>query len=463
MDRITDILASLARRRVLVVGLARSGQAAARVLLNRGAVVVGTDRKPEPDGLAALAEAGVTLELGGDRPELVEGAELVVLSPGVPLDAALPSAALALGVPVLGELELGARLAGLPLLAVTGTNGKSTTTSLCAHLLARAGLRPFLGGNIGRPLCELLLEAEAERSRIGWAVIEVSSYQLEHLSASGALAPRVGVWLNLTPDHLERHGDLERYAAAKRRLFEGQTPGDVAVVFRDDPVVTRLVRDLPGRLWGFGRESDRLRPGDVRIEGRQLRTVGGGPVWTLGNPRLAGAHNAENAAGALLAAREAGADPQALQAGLDDFPGLPHRLEPVRELEGVRWVNDSKGTNVDATLKSVESFEAPVVLIAGGLGKGSAYTALREPVRRRVRQLILLGQDADRLAAALEGCAPIHRVRDLAEAVALARDLARPGEVVLLSPACASFDMFRDFEHRGQVFAELVRALPEVG
>jgi len=466
VERLAHMLSSPAGRRILVVGLARSGRAAALVLAARGARVVATDRRAALEGLEPLRAAGVELALGADRPELTAAAELVVLSPGVPLAAPVPRAALAAGVPVLGELELGARLCGLPLLAVTGTNGKSTTTALCAHLLARAGLAPFLGGNIGRPLCDLLLLPEAERRACRWAVVEVSSYQLEHLSAPAALAPRVAVWLNLTPDHLERHGSLETYAAMKRRLLEGQDARAAAVVFRDDPVVSRAAEGLACRVRGFGHAPAHLAADDALIiqerrQGRRLELGALGLRLELGNPRLAGAHNAENAAAAVLAVLEAGADPACLQAGLDDFPGLPHRIEPVRELQGVRWVNDSKGTNVDATLKSLGAFEVPVVLIAGGLGKGTGYLALREAVRQRVRHLILLGQDAPRLEAELAGCAPTHRVADLAAAVALARRLAEPGQVVLLSPACASFDMFRDFEQRGEVFAELVRALPE--
>ncbi len=463
MEHLAHILASLAGRRTLVVGLARSGRAAALVLAGRGAQVTGTDRQASPEGLEPLRAAGVELVLGADRPELATQVELVVLSPGVPLSAPVPRAALAAGVPVLGELELGARLCGLPALAITGTNGKSTTTALCAHLMARAGLAPFLGGNIGRPLCDLLLLPAAARRAYRWAVVEVSSYQLEHLSSPEALAPRVSIWLNLTPDHVERHGDLETYAAMKRRLLAGQDARAAAVIFRDDPIVARAAEGLACRVLGFGHEPARLQPGDARIQGRQLVIASRELRLELGNPRLAGSHNAENAAAAVLAVLEAGAgvDAAGLQAGLDDFPGLPHRIEPVRELDGVRWVNDSKGTNVDATLKSLGAFAEPILLIAGGLGKGTGYRPLREPVRQRVRHLILLGKDAPRLASDLDGCAPIHQVADLAAAVALARRLAAPGQVVLLSPACASFDMFRDFEHRGQVFAELVRALPE--
>ncbi len=459
MGAVTDILQTLTDRRVLVVGLARSGLAAARVLAGRGAQVTGTDRKAQVDGAGELEAAGVRLALGADAPELARAAELVVLSPGVPATSPLVAAAGTAGVPVIGELELAFRLAAVPTLAVTGTNGKSTTTALCAHLLERAGKRVFLGGNIGRPLSELLLVDAAERSQLDWAVVEVSSFQLEHLSAAKGFAPRIGVWLNLTPDHLDRHGDLATYAATKRRMFEGLGADDLGVVFLDDELVRGATEGLACRRAGFGRAPARLGDGDALIEGARVQLVG--RTLRLGNPRLAGDHNAENAAAALLAVTAAGAPLDGLQAALDDFAGLPDRIEPVRELAGVRWINDSKGTNPDATAKSLTGFPGGVVLIAGGRGKGTDYRKLREVVTGRVAHLILLGEDADRLAADLDGCAPIRRVADMAEAVSAAADLARPGGVVLLSPACASFDMFDDYAHRGRVFRELVAGLEE--
>jgi UDP-N-acetylmuramoylalanine--D-glutamate ligase len=451
-----DILTSLKGRKVLVVGLARSGLASARLLASRGARVCGTDSNPDPPGAQALVADGVELDLGGNRTERVLESQLVVLSPGVAWHSPMVKAALDAGVPVMGELELGLRLSGLDVIAVTGTNGKSTTTALCAHLLESAGLRVFMGGNIGNPVSGLLLEQRP----LDWAVVEVSSFQLEHLSDSQGLVPRVGIWLNLTPDHLDRHGSMENYAATKRRLFEGQNRAQTGIFFADDAIV----RDAAGGLgcsqrW-FGRAGRAQRLGDGLIEGGRI-TVGS-QSFELTNPRLSGDHNAENAAAAILAATAVGCAAPAVQSGLDTYAGLPHRVEPVRELAGVRWVNDSKGTNPDATAKSLTGFSDGVVLIAGGRGKGTDYRKLRQVVSERVSALVLIGEDAERLAADLDGCAPVHRAVDMVQAVAKARQLALPGGAVLLSPACASFDMFKDYAHRGQVFSDLVMAL-EVG
>ncbi len=464
MDSIDKRLEHPAGLKVLVVGLARSGSAAARLLAGRGALVVGTDRVESISGASDLDRAGVELRLGGDRPELVCQAEMLVLSPGIPLSAPLAKEALRLGVPLLGELELAARLLRLrddpPLLAVSGTNGKSTTAALAAHLLAQGGKRVFLGGNIGKPLCELLLAADT----VDVAVVEVSSFQLEHLENPQALAPRVAVWLNLTPDHLDRHADMQNYAATKRRLFEGQGPADVAVLNMDDTIVREAGRGLCGRLLGFGRQQAELPQGAMLISGRELVVVDQETTsisYSLTAPRLAGDHNAENAAAAALAVAALGVAPEAIQSGLDSYPGLPHRLEPVGEIGGVRYINDSKGTNVDATAKSLTGFNDEVILLAGGRGKGSGYQKLRAPVSRHVKQLILFGEEADRLACDLEGCTIVQQVAGMSEAVDLASRLAQSGDVVLLSPACASFDMFRDYAHRGRVFAELVAALKE--
>jgi len=461
VDSIDKRLEHPAGLKVLVVGLARSGSAAARLLAGRGARVLGTDRGESISGASDLERAGVELRLGGDYPELVPEVEMLVLSPGVPLSAPLAQEAQRLGVPVLGELELAARLlrkdAGPPLLAVTGTNGKSTTSALSAHLLAGDGRRVFLGGNIGRPLCELLLGGQT----VDVAVVEVSSFQLEHLSDPRAFVPRVAVWLNLTPDHLDRHASLQNYAAIKRRLFEGQGPADSAVLFTDDATVRESGLGLRGRLLGFGRDAAELPEDGMLISGRGLSVIGEAGHYTLTAPRLAGDHNAENAAAAALAVAALGVAPAAIQAGLDSYPGLPHRLEPVGEIAGVRYINDSKGTNVDATAKSLTGFGSSVILLAGGRGKGSGYQKLRAAVGRHVKQLILFGEEADRLAVDLEGCAPVRFVAGMAEAVNLASQLAQSGDVVLLSPACASFDMFSDYAQRGRVFTELVSALQE--
>lgn len=456
MDPLTHIIQNPEGRNILVVGLARSGVAIARVLLSMGARVTGTDRK---ESVAGLEGMDLELALGGDHPERLEQAELAVLSPGVPLDAPMVEEASRRQVPVVGEMELAWRLLSgrspVPLLCVTGTNGKSTTAALCANLLRQGGRRVFLGGNIGRPLAELLLQREP----VDWAVVEVSSFQLEHLTAPAGLVPRVAVWLNLTPDHLDRHKTMREYAAIKRRLFEGQQRDQTGVFFLDDPVLAASSKGLACRVTGFSREPRRVPAGGVVIRGRELELPGGPGGYRLANQRLRGEHNAENAAAAVCAVLAAGMDPAMIQDGLDSYPGLPHRLEPVRELEGVRFINDSKGTNVEATAKSLTSFDDPVILLAGGRGKGTGYRSLRPAVSRRVRHLILLGEERENLARDLEGSAEMHLVGSLAEAVGLAWKLAGAGDVVLLSPACASFDMFDDYAHRGRAFAELVMTL----
>ena len=453
MDPVTEIVQNPAERRILVVGLARSGLAIAKVLLSLGAAVTGTDRRE------SVGDVDMEVVLGGDHPELLENAELVVLSPGVPLDAPMVAAAAEREVPVIGELELAYRLMAdrAPLLCVTGTNGKSTTAALCAHLLQQGGNRVFLGGNIGLPLAELLLQQDP----VDWAVVEVSSFQLEHLTGPAALVPQVAVWLNLTPDHLDRHKTMQEYAAMKRRLFEGQAKDHTGVFFLDDPFLVARSHGLGCRVTGFSREPRRV-PGDgVVINGRKLELRGNGTGFRLENQRLFGDHNAENAAAAVCAVLAAGVDQQSIQEGLDSYPGLPHRLEPVRELQEVRFINDSKGTNVEATNKSLTSFDSQVILLAGGRGKGTNYRPLRAAVSQAVKHLVLLGEEQENLARDLEGCAEIHLVDSMQAAVEQAWRLAEPGDVVLLSPACASFDMFDDYAHRGRAFSELVQALEE--
>jgi len=461
VERVKEILSSLEGRKVLVVGLARSGLAVAKVLAGLGADVTGTDRKESFDEQDQLEQIGVRLALGGDRVELVRDSDLIVLSPGVPLTAAIPEAARQERVPILGALELASRLIQLnqklPILAVTGTNGKSTTAALSAHLLELSGRKVFLGGNIGRPLADLLLQED----RVDLAVVEVSSFQLEHLSGPEYFVPQAGIWLNLTPDHLDRHGSLSAYAAIKRRMFEGQSAHQTGVFFMDDPRLPGQIDKLACQVKGFGRKPERLTDGCVLISGNDLALLGSDLSWRLNSSRLAGDHNAENAAAAIVATIAMGISQASIQAGLDSYAGLPHRLEPVREIAGVRYINDSKGTNIDATAKSLTSFSEPVLLLAGGRGKGTNFSKLCPIVSQRVSYLILFGEEAQNLARDLSGCAEIHMVASMAEAVERANDLAGAGEVVLLSPACASFDMFSDYAHRGRVFTELVQNLEE--
>jgi UDP-N-acetylmuramoylalanine--D-glutamate ligase len=453
-------------RKVTVVGLAKSGVAAARLCAREGASVTITDRRAERDlaaPLASLDGVPVRRALGGHDPADFEGADLVVASPGVPLSIPEIAGARRRGVPVWGEVELAARfLEGLPVVAITGTNGKSTTTALAGALFARH--RPtFVGGNLGTPACELVLS----NARVAAAVLELSSYQIEGLHR---LRPRVAAILNVTPDHLDRYANVAAYAAAKARLFELQQPGDAAVANARDEIAVAMAKASRGSLhtFGFGAPAPsaaRDAGGEPGPDGAVLVfRSGAGPAerYRLRNRALRGRHNRENAMAAILCARLLGVPGDAVQAGLDAFPGLPHRLELVAERAGVEWVNDSKATNVDSTSVGLAAFPpaaARVVLIMGGRGKGAPYAPLRELFPGRVKALLTIGEDASTVESELGDLCPTEPCGTLAEAVRRAARLAAPGEVVLLSPACASFDQYRSYEERGEAFRRHVREL----
>jgi UDP-N-acetylmuramoylalanine--D-glutamate ligase len=453
-------------RKITVVGLARSGVAAARLAAREGAAVTVTDRRTEAElaaALAALEGAGVRRALGGHDRADFEGADLVVTSPGVPPELPELQAARARGVPIWGEVELAARyLEGVPVVAITGTNGKSTTTALTGALFARH--RPtFTGGNLGTPACELVLSGE----RVEAAVLELSSFQIDGLRL---LRPRVAAILNVTPDHLDRYGTLEAYAASKARLFELQQPGDAAVANARDPMAMAMAAASRGTVhtFGFGAPAPfaaRDPGGDAGPHGTELvlRTGATSPErYLLRNRALRGRHNRENAMAAALCARLLGVPGDAVQAGLDTFPGLPHRLELVAERGGVEWVNDSKATNVDSTFVGLSAFPTArprVVLIMGGKGKGAPYAPLRSLFPGRVKALLTIGADAPKVEAELGDLCPTEPCGTLAEAVKRAARLATSGEVVLLSPACASYDQYRSYEERGDAFRRHVREL----
>jgi UDP-N-acetylmuramoylalanine--D-glutamate ligase len=390
-------------RSAVVLGLARSGRAAVAALERRGVRVAGADRERGND----------------DELSLLDGAELLVKSPGVPGDAPLVAEARRRGVPVWSEVELGFRVLENPLLAVTGTNGKTTTSELLGAILSA----PVVG-NVGRALTDL----DGEVDPGGWIVVEVSSFQLEDVHD---FRPRVAVLLNLEPDHLDRHGSFDAYAAAKLRVFENQELGDVAVV-------PRGLGGIPGAARRATFDAEDPLPAE---------------------PRIPGAHNRENAAAATVAARAAGASEEEIARGLREFPGVAHRLELVREHAGVRYVNDSKATNVAAALRGIAAYDAPLHLILGGRAKGESFGLLADAARGRVERAYLVGEAADELAEALADV-PHERSGDLERAVRGAAAAAAPGSVVLLSPACASYDQFRDYEERGEEFRRLVRALP---
>jgi UDP-N-acetylmuramoylalanine--D-glutamate ligase len=416
--------------RALVVGLARSGEAAALALARRGVAVVGADRDPALEA-GRLRAAGVEIHLGADADvSLLEGVEVLVKSPGVGSDAPLIEEARRRRVSVWSEIELGARLVAQPTIGVTGTNGKTTTTELVGAIFRAAGRPVAVCGNVGRPLCALDGGLTGEET----VVCELSSFQLEDIET---LHCRVGVLLNLTPDHLDRHGDLSVYRSAKLRIFENQGPEDVAIVPRGLDV----------------------GPGGIPGHAHLIDFSSGDPLPA--EPLIPGEHNRENAAAATAAARVAGAPDEAIAEALRTFPGVAHRLEPIRELAGVRYVNDSKATNPESAERALRAFEAGTLrVILGGSRKESSFAALGSVARERgVLCAYLIGETTEELAGVLAAAGVPHVLcGDLERAVRKAHADARPGEIVLLSPACASFDQFRNFEHRGERFRELVEA-----
>ena len=450
----------LAGQRVLVVGLARSGVAAARVALALGARVTVTDRRAATELGTAVKELGPSVEyaLGGHDAADFTGADLIVVSPGVPL--ALPEIAGARrqGVPVLAEVELAARLLQrIPLVGITGTNGKSTTTALCGELFGR-DRRVFVGGNLGTPLCELVLSGR----EVDLLVVELSSFQLEGIER---LRPRAALFLNLTPDHLDRYRDLDAYALAKARLFMNQEAGDFALANREDPRALALAGASRGELYSFGFSPAPARAAWAVAEAGAFALALEAfkeERYLVRSRALRGRHNLENAMAATLCARLLGVSGDRVQAGLDAFPGLPHRLEVVLERGGVEWVNDSKATNVDSTLVGLRAFprgDKRVVLILGGRGKKAPYAPLRPLFDERVKALLTIGEDAAAIEAELGDLVPTERPGTLPAAVARAAALTREGDVVLLSPACASYDQFANYEERGAAFRRLAAEL----
>jgi UDP-N-acetylmuramoylalanine--D-glutamate ligase len=454
--------------KVTVVGLGRSGLAATKLLLREKALVTVTDARPAAALEAQLAELrprGIRRALGGHDTADFTGADLVVVSPGVPLAMPQLAAARAADVPVWGEVELAARFLGAtPLVAITGTNGKSTTTAL-AGALFNEDRRVFTGGNLGTPLCELVLSGEP----CDVVVAELSSFQLEGIER---LRAKVAAILNVTPDHLDRYASLEDYAAAKARLFEKQQPGDFAIANLRDDRALAMAAASRGAVYTFGfgpparaaarapLDAPATTPGELWF----YRYAAAAPErYRLDNRALRGRHNQENAMAALLCARLLGVPGAAVQRGLDAFPGLPHRLELVRERGGVEWVNDSKATNVDSTVVGLAAFPATgrrVVLLMGGRGKHAPYAPLRGLFPDRVKALLTLGEDAPAVERELGDLCPTEGCGTLAAAVTRAAALVAPGDVVLLSPACASYDQFQDYQVRGQSFRALVEALP---
>ncbi|HTV77934.1 MAG TPA: UDP-N-acetylmuramoyl-L-alanine--D-glutamate ligase [Steroidobacteraceae bacterium] len=439
----------------VIVGLGVTGLSCARYLLGHGWRICVTDSRQDPPGRAELARLApdVTVRSGALDASLLEEAVCVVASPGVPLSDPFFAEAQRRGITIVGDIELFALGADAPVVGVTGTNGKSTVTTLVGRMAARAGMRVRVGGNLGEPALDLLQASQADAQPTELYVLELSSYQLE---ATASLDLRAAAVLNVTPDHMDRYASIEQYAAAKARIF---ARCDTAVINLDDPLVA-VMPHKAARVVGF---SLRDAPGaDYTVaanDGRQWLVRRGEPLIALGSMRLTGLHNAANALAALALGEAVGLPLQAMLEELTSFTGLPHRSQWVAEVAGVRYVDDSKGTNVGATLAAVAGMPGPLIVIAGGDGKSQDFTPLRDAFRGKVRGVVLIGRDAPALEQALGDVCPTRRSASLPEAVRAAAKMARPGDTVLLSPACASLDMFRNYAHRGEVFSSAVREL----
>jgi len=447
----------LARKQVLVVGLARTGIATALFCAARGAHVTVTEERSESqitETAAKLRAAGVTLELGGHKARTFVEQDLIVSSPGVPPTMPALASARVIGIPVWSEIELAWRFLRGRLVCITGSNGKTTTTSLIGHILETAGLPVQVAGNIGTPL----ISRVDVSSDAGFTVVEASSFQLESISA---FRPDVAVLLNVTPDHLDRHGSFETYGRSKARIFENQTEEDAAVLNADDAAAQQYTPSRPPVFW-FSRQKRVasgcfLRDDEIVFRRDGTETV----VLRRRDIGLRGDHNVENVLAAAAAATLAGVEPAAIAEGVRSFAGVEHRIEFVAAISDVEYFNDSKATNVDATLKALDAFPNNLLVILGGKDKGSDYTILRKSLRQHARMVLLIGAAADKIESQLGGVVPVERAGTMSRAVKLAEERARPGDTVLLSPACASFDQFESYEHRGRVFKQLVRGLAE--
>jgi len=449
-------------KKVLVVGLGKSGLAAALFLRRKGAQVTVSDVRSAAalaHDIPALLDQGIMVEAGGHGLLTFRRQDLIVVSPGVPLDTPELVQVRSFGLPVIGELELAARFLAGKTLAITGSNGKTTTTSLCGEILAAAHVKVQVGGNIGVPVIALVEESRDD----GWSVLEVSSFQLE---TTYEFRPNIAVILNITPDHLDRHGSMENYIAAKERIFANQGPGDALVLNADDDAAARAAARTKSRLFWFSRTRI-VRQGAFVYEGAIYfrATEQSAPEFILKveSIPLKGQHNVENVLAAVCAARLAEVAPEAIRRAVEAFRAVEHRLEFVATVNGVDYYNDSKATNVDAAMKAIAAFPSGIHLILGGKDKNSDYRLMRPLIQERVKAIYTIGAASEKITTHVEGSAPIVNSGTLDVAVSKAGDAAQPGEIILLAPACSSFDQFQNYEQRGQVFKDLVfarRGLP---
>ncbi len=439
----------------MVVGMARTGVATAKFLNARGSVVTTTEVKPEEEMKEAIRELnglGVYTEWGGHQTETFLKQDLIVVSPGVDLKIEPIQKAVEKGIPVISEIELAYQFIDIAIIAVTGTNGKTTTTFLIGEMLKADGRRVGVGGNVGDPL--IIFSDERDRWEV--LVAEISSFQLEAIKN---FKPWISVLLNITEDHLDRYPFYEDYIEAKAKIFSNQKSTDFAILNQDDPEVMKLAKDVKARKFFFGLYS---RPKEGAFSNGKTIYLKLNEIeeeYSLSQVPLKGIHNVENMMAAILASRLYGCSKKAIETALNQFKGLEHRLEFVREIRGVLFYNDSKGTNVGSVVKSLQSFSTPIHLIAGGRDKKTDLTPLRELLQKRVKELILIGEARERMNRELGGLIPTHLAETLEEAVQIAYRNADTGEVILLSPACSSFDMFKDYKERGRVFKEIVNRL----
>jgi UDP-N-acetylmuramoylalanine--D-glutamate ligase len=436
--------------KVLVVGMRKSGLAALDLLAAHGARLRATDIRP----LEELPEAArIVAPFAVQSPEVFRDIDIIVVSPGVPCDLESLADARRRGTVVIGEVELASYFLQGPIAGITGANGKTTTTALTGHILHESGIPVQVGGNIGNPPAAMVSSSRPDK----WNVLELSSFQLETIDRFHA---RIGACLNVTPDHLDRHHTFETYAAAKRRLFETQRPGDFAVLNADDATCRDYAAHCPSEALWFS--STRRLDGGACLDGGRI-LLDGAPLMASAEVPLRGRHNLENVMAAALAASRAGAAPEQIAAAVRCFPGVEHRLEFVRSVAGVAFYNDSKATNVDATLKALDAFDSGLWVILGGKDKGSDYTPLIAPLKAKARAVLLVGAAARKIDSHLGGCVETIHSGTIEAALRAAFTRARAGDTVLLAPACASFDQFTSYEHRGRVFKDLVRQLEPEG
>jgi len=450
----------LNNKRVLVVGLGKSGVASALFLKNHGARVTVSDTKSGDElrnEIPVLLDHGITVETGGHGERTFRGQDLIVVSPGVPVDAPPLVQARALGESVIGEIELAAQFLPGPIVAITGSNGKTTTTTLTGEIMTAAGFPALVGGNIGTPAISLAERAKPETV----IVLEVSSFQLETIKT---FRPRVAVVLNVTPDHLDRHRTFEAYVDAKARIFENQQASDFAVLNADDPTCVAMAARTKSQVFWFSRQKEVQQGAWVRDGNIVFRdATGQREILQVSEIPLKGGHNLENVLAAVCAGALMGCAPGKIRQAVRDFKAVEHRLEFVATIRGVDYYNDSKATNVDATIKALESFPANIHLILGGKDKGSDYTVLNDLLRQRVKRVYTIGAAAAKIESQIvsskDGGPEVVHAETLENAIRKANAVAQSGDVVLLAPACASFDQFKSYEHRGKVFKEIVRGL----